>query len=158
MYIYIEDYSPCVNCKLSVPLPDQRATTAAMPCSRGLQMSKLVICPTCEKLRHRQRPRSCSPFVLLFIGLRRWAVNPTIDQLPDRAVLLFSDISMSLAPFLFWTISHLFRVVVGNVFLGGHRRRYCHTAVVRRLAVLSFLVVTTLAEASKQNMAVFFRR
>ena len=31
-----------------------------------------------------------------------------IDQLPDRAVFLLSDISMSLARLLFWTISHYF--------------------------------------------------
>ena len=38
-------------------------------------------------------------------ALRRSAFNPTNDQLLDRAVLLFSDISMSLAWFLFWTVS-----------------------------------------------------
>ena len=35
-------------------------------------------------------------------------MNPTIDQLPDRAVPLFSGTSMSLARFLFGTISHYF--------------------------------------------------
>ena len=60
-------------------------------------MSELVICPTCEKLRHRQRPKGCITLASTLIGLRRSAVNPTIDQLPDRAVVIFSDISMSLA-------------------------------------------------------------
>ena len=48
---------------------------------------------TCEKLRHRQRPKGCLTFALTLIELRRSAVNPTINQLPDRAVLIFSDIS-----------------------------------------------------------------
>ena len=46
--------------------------------------------------------------ILTLIGLRCWPVNPTIDQLPGRAVLIFSDNAMSLARFLFWTISHFF--------------------------------------------------
>ena len=50
---------------------------------------------------------SCITFALTSIGLRRWAVNPTIDQLPDRAVLTFSDMSMFLVRFLFWTISRI---------------------------------------------------
>ena len=58
--------------------------------SYGLQMSKLVTCLTCEKLLHRQRPKSCITVALTLIGLRRSAVNPTIDQLPDRAVLTLS--------------------------------------------------------------------
>ena len=66
-------------------------------------MSRLVICPTCEKLGHRQRPKSFITLALTLIGLRRSAANPTIDQLSDRGVLIFSDISMSLARFLFST-------------------------------------------------------
>ena len=53
---------------------------------------------TSEKLRHRQRPKSCITFALTLIGSRRSAVNPTIDQLPHRAVLIFSNISMSFGP------------------------------------------------------------
>ena len=64
---------------------------------------------TCEKLRQRQRPKGCITFASTLIGSRRSAVNPTIDQLPHRAVLIFSDISMSLARFLCWTISHFFK-------------------------------------------------
>ena len=55
-----------------------------------------------------QRRKGCITFSSTLIGLRRSAVNPTIDQLPDRAVRNFPDISMSFARFLFWTISHFF--------------------------------------------------
>ena len=54
-----------------------------------------------------------------------------------------------------------------HFFQGGRRcrffkltqpGRYCHTAVFfRRVAVFSFLAVTTLAEPVNENMAVFFR-
>ena len=60
-------------------------------------------------MKYVQRVRVYKPvaFDLTLIGLRRSAFNPTIDQLPGRAVLLFSDNSMSLARFLFRTISHV---------------------------------------------------
>ena len=63
---------------------------------------------TCEKLLERRRPKGCITFALTLIGLRCSAFNPTIDQFPDRAVLIFSDISMSLARFGFWTIYNFF--------------------------------------------------
>ena len=55
-----------------------------------------------------QRSKGCIAFHLTLIRLRLSALNPTIDQLPGRAVLLFSANSMSLARFLFWAISHVF--------------------------------------------------
>ena len=69
--------------------------------SYGLEMTKFVICPTCEKLGHKQRPKGCITFALTLIGLRLSAANPTIDHLPHRAVLVVSDISMSLFGFCF---------------------------------------------------------
>ena len=66
----------------------------------GLQMSQLVICPTCAK----QRSTGCAAIDLTLMWLRCSAFIPTIDNLPDRAVLLFPDDSMSLTRFLFWTI------------------------------------------------------
>ena len=71
---------------------------------------------TDEQARHlsevrklqKQRPKGYITFALTLIGVRRSAVNPTIDQLPHRAVPTFSGISMSLARFLLWTISHFF--------------------------------------------------
>ena len=40
--------------------------------------------------------------------LRCSSSNLTIDKLSDRAVRLFSENSISLARFLFWTVSHVF--------------------------------------------------
>ena len=54
---------------------------------------------------------------------------------------------------------HIFRVVVGNSCLGGHRRDgiAIYTAVIfRRFAVFSFLAVTTLAEAVKPKYGGIF--
>ena len=55
-----------------------------------------------------QRSKGCITIDLTLIMLRCSASNPTIDKLPDRAVRLFSDDSMSLARFLFRTISYVF--------------------------------------------------
>ena len=60
----------------------------------------------CAKVR--QRSKSCVAFDLTLIGLRCSAFNPTIDKLPDCAVLLIPDNSMSSARFMFWTIYHAF--------------------------------------------------
>ena len=73
-----------------------------------VQMSKFVTCSTCDKLRHWERPESCIAFASTLIWLMPSAVNPTIDPLPDRAVHKFCDTSMSLARFLFLTISQFF--------------------------------------------------
>ena len=89
--------------------------------SYGLQTSKLVICPRRVK-NYDTETKGLHYLRLTLIGLRRSVVNPTIDQLADRAVFIFSDISMSLARFVFWTISHIFKYLgdyspcVGNFF------------------------------------------
>ena len=90
-----------VNCKLSVTTRPASNDSGKPPCSRGLQTRRLVICPTCEQVQQRQRPQSCITLALALTGLRPSPVDPTIDQLPDRAVLTFPDISMSLARFCF---------------------------------------------------------
>ena len=73
-------------------------------------MSKLVICPTCEKIWHRQRPKGCITLALTLIGLRRSAFNPTVESASRSRGPFISDISMSLAWFLLWTICHIFYV------------------------------------------------
>ena len=55
-----------------------------------------------------QRSKCCIAIVLTSIMFRCSASNPAIEKLPDRAVRLFSEKSMSLVRFLFWTISHVF--------------------------------------------------
>ena len=52
-----------------------------------------------------QRSNGCVAFDLTLIILRCLAFNLIIDKLPDCMVLVFSDNSVSLARFLFWTIS-----------------------------------------------------
>ena len=81
--------------------------------SDGLQICQLVIGLGCAKVWHRQRSKGCTALDLTLILLMCSASNPTIDRLPDRAVRLFSDNSMSLARFLVWTISHVF-MQLGN--------------------------------------------
>ena len=55
-----------------------------------------------------QRSKGCIAFDLTLITLRCSAFNGNIDKLPDCAVLIFSDNSMSFVQFMFWTISHVF--------------------------------------------------
>ena len=81
--------------------------------SDGLQICQLVIGLGCAKVWHRQRSKGCTALDLTLILLMCSGSNPTIDRLPDRAVRLFSDNSMSLARFLVWTISHVF-MQLGN--------------------------------------------
>ena len=57
-------------------------------------------------VKNRDQRKRCITFALTSMGLRRSAVNPTIDQLFRSRGLNVSDISMSLAGFLCWTISH----------------------------------------------------
>ena len=57
---------------------------------------------------HRQKSKCCVGIDLTLLMLRCSASNPTIDKLPDWAVRSFSDNSISLARFLFWTISNVF--------------------------------------------------
>ena len=114
VHLHIQSYLPGVIYQVSWIFTSKYYFTAYLRMFSGgelwatVQMRKLVICPTCEKLRDRQRPKGCINFVLTLVGLMPSAANQTIDQLPDRAVLIFSQISTSLARFLFLIIPHFF--------------------------------------------------
>ena len=118
-----------VNCKLSVPQPtEQCGRHRRCPAVASLRANipyPYVRCNSRQSHLRRfsggdltygyRRESSSVTFALTLIGLGRFAVNPTIDQLPDSAVLILSDISMSLARFLFWIIYHNF-MCLGDCF------------------------------------------
>ena len=83
--------------------------------SNGLKIRQLVVGQACAKLRDRGQI-DASPSI--------WHWLCDIDKLPDSAVVFFYANLMSLARFLFWTISH--HVLVHCKWSVPYPRPECH--------------------------------